>query len=79
MIGAAVTKQTAGFPQIDMPYDVDQQVAGASMPLDAYPTPAFRPLVIREGGDRLLKGTLLGALLSLPFWFAVCLIVWVLR
>ncbi|MGA2960622.1 MAG: hypothetical protein ABSD96_03040 [Candidatus Korobacteraceae bacterium] len=73
------TTQAAVLPGADIPYFDDQPVASASAPLDTSSKPGFTCLLGSQEGLRFFRGTLLAALLSLPVWVSMFLIVRSLR
>ena len=79
MMGVAATTQTAVLPKIAIPYDADQQVASTTQPLGSWPQTELSCLGEGQEGARFVRGTLMAALLSLPFWFALFLVVWFWR
>jgi hypothetical protein len=54
-----------------------QQAAATDPVIRLVPGPSS--LILSQESIRFFRGTLLAALLSLPFWIAVLLIVWFLR
>ncbi len=74
-MSAAAPMDTVALPEFNTPDGDNRQAASASR-LETYPEPETS---VGDEGFRIVRGMLMGALLSLPFWIAVSLIIRALR